>query len=50
MKISKVGGMIAVANREVAKPLLQVGTIPLHPGLPGGCGCQEVQRPRALHL
>lgn len=29
MKISKVGGMIAVANREVAKPLLQVGTIPI---------------------
>lgn len=29
MKISKVGGVIAVANREIAKPLLQVGTIPI---------------------
>lgn len=29
MKISKVGGVIAVANREIAKPLLHVGTIPI---------------------
>lgn len=29
MKISKVGGIIAVANNNVAKPLLQVGTIPI---------------------
>ncbi len=29
MKISKVGGVIAVANKDVAKPLLQVGTIPI---------------------
>ena len=29
MKLSKVGGIIAVANKEVAMPLLQVGTIPI---------------------
>lgn len=27
MKISKVGGVIAAANKDVAKPLLQIGTI-----------------------
>lgn len=29
MKLSKVGGVIAVANKDAAKPLLQVGTIPI---------------------
>ena len=29
MKLGKVGGVIAVANRDVAMPLLQVGTIPI---------------------
>ena len=29
MKISKVGGIIAVANKNTAKPLLQVGDIPI---------------------
>lgn len=29
MKLGKVGGIIAVANKEVAQPLLQVGTIPI---------------------
>lgn len=29
MKLSKVGGIIAVANMDVAKPMLQVGTIPI---------------------
>lgn len=29
MKLSKVGGVIAVANKEVAMPLLQIGTIPI---------------------
>ena len=27
MKLSKVGGIIAAANKKVAKPLLQVGEI-----------------------
>lgn len=29
MKISEIGGIIAVANKDAAKPLLQVGTIPI---------------------
>ena len=29
MDLCKVGGIIAVANQEVAKPLLQVGQIPI---------------------
>ena len=29
MKISKVGGIIAAGSREIAQPLLQVGTIPI---------------------
>lgn len=29
MKLSKIGGVIAVANKDTAKPLLQVGTIPI---------------------
>ena len=29
MNLRKVGGIIAVANHEVAKPLLQVGQIPI---------------------
>lgn len=29
MKLGKVGGIIAVASKEVAMPLLQVGTIPI---------------------
>ena len=29
MNLSKIGGIIAVANNQVAKPLLQVGTIPI---------------------
>ena len=29
MKLGKVGGIIAVANKEAAQPLLQVGTIPI---------------------
>ena len=29
MNLRKVGGIIAVANHEVAKPLLQVGAIPI---------------------
>lgn len=29
MKISEVGGIIAVANKDTARPLLQVGTIPI---------------------
>ena len=29
MKLSEIGGIIAVANKDVAKPLLQIGTIPI---------------------
>ena len=29
MNLSKIGGIIAVANSEVARPLLQVGAIPI---------------------
>ena len=29
MRISKVGGLIAAANKKLAQPLLQVGTIPI---------------------
>ena len=29
MKLSKIGGVIAVANNDVAQPLLQIGAIPI---------------------
>ena len=29
MEITTVGGIIAVANRDTAVPLMQVGTIPI---------------------